>query len=132
VGPLGTITRYTLTLCIVVLARHGERLQFIDVMLGDQPALTAQQAAYQRMLSGDPLEAIEQARSFLKERSVESYYEEIILKALKLAEADAALGRLDDARLENIHRTVSEIIEDLGSHPHHGEKLKELDSRPPP
>jgi hypothetical protein len=39
---------------------------------------------------------------------------------LRLAEADAALGRLDDARLENIqleniHKTVSEIIEDLAA-----------------
>lgn len=29
---------------------------------------------------------------------------------------DAALGRLDDARLENIHQTVLEIIEDLAAH----------------
>ena len=48
-----------LTLCLVVVARHVDRLQFIDVMLGDQPALTPQQAAYQRMLAADPLEAIE-------------------------------------------------------------------------
>jgi hypothetical protein len=33
-----------------------------------------------------------------------------------LAEADAAQGRLDDVRLENIHETVSEIIEDIASH----------------
>jgi hypothetical protein len=104
-----------MTLCLVVLARHVEKLQFIDIMLGDQPALSPQQAAYQRMLTGDPIEAIEQARSFLKKGSVEGYYEEIVLGALRLAAADAALGRLDDARLENIHQTVSEIIEDLGS-----------------
>ena len=115
-GPLGLLLSTPLTLCLVVLARHVERLQFIDVMLGDQPALTPQQAAYQRMLSGDPIEAIEQARSFLKEATVEAYYQEIVLGALQLAEADAALGRLDDTRLENIHQTVSEIIEDLGSH----------------
>jgi hypothetical protein len=48
-----------LTLCLVVLARHVERLQFIDIMFGDQPAPTPQQAAYQRMLTGDPIEAIE-------------------------------------------------------------------------
>jgi hypothetical protein len=77
-------------------------------------------------------EAIEQARSFLKESSVESYYEEIILKALNLAEADAVLGRLDDVRLENIYRTVSEIIEDLGSHPHQGDKKLAKDSKPRP
>jgi predicted PurR-regulated permease PerM len=115
-GPLGLLLSTPLTLCLVVLARHVDRLQFIDVMLGDHPALNPQQAAYQRMLTGDPIEAIEQARSFLKEQSVEAYYEEILLGALRLAVADAALGRLDDKRLENISQTVSEILEDLGSH----------------
>ena len=66
-GPLGLLLSTPLTLCLVVLARHVDRLQFIDIMLGDQPALTPQQAAYQRMLTGDPIDAIEQARSFLKE-----------------------------------------------------------------
>jgi predicted PurR-regulated permease PerM len=114
-GPLGLLLSTPLTLCLVVLARHVERLRFIDVMLGDQPALTPQQAAYQRMLTGDPIEAIEQARSFLKEGSVEAYYEEIGLGALRLASADAALGRLNDKRLENIRQTVLEVVEDLGS-----------------
>jgi hypothetical protein len=85
-------------------------------MLGDQPALTPQQAAYQRMLTGDPMEAIEQARAFLKEGTVADYYEKILLGALRLAQADAELGRLDDARLENIFKAVSEIIEDLAEH----------------
>jgi len=115
-GPLGLLLSTPLTLCLVVLARHVERLRFIDVMLGDQPALTPQQAAYQRMLTGDPIEAIEQARAFLKEGSVHDYYDQILFGALRLAEADAAKGRLDDARLENIHQTVSEIIEDLAAH----------------
>jgi predicted PurR-regulated permease PerM len=115
-GPLGLLLSTPLTLCLVVFARHVERLQFIDVMLGDRPALTPQQTAYQRMLTGDPLDAIEQARSFLKEGTAVTYYEEILLGALRLAEADAAQGRLDDVRLENIHETVSEIIGDIASH----------------
>ena len=115
-GPLGLLLSTPLTLCMVVLARHVDRLQFIDVMLGDQPALTPQQAAYQRMLTGDPMEAIEQARVFLKDGTVVDYYEEILLGALRLAQADAELGRLDDARLENIFKTVSEIVEDMAEH----------------
>jgi predicted PurR-regulated permease PerM len=115
-GPLGLLLSTPLTLCLVVLARHVERLQFIDVMLGDQPALTPQQAAYQRMLTGDPMEAIEQARAFLKEGTVADYYEKILLGALRLAQADAELGRLDDMRLENIFKAVSEIVEDLAEH----------------
>jgi hypothetical protein len=115
-GPLGLLLSTPLTLCLVVLARHVDRLQFIDVMLGDQPALTPQQAAYQRMLSGDPMEAIEQARAFLKQGTVADYYEKILLGALRLAQADAELGRLDDVRLENIFKAVSEIVEDLAEH----------------
>jgi AI-2E family transporter len=115
-GPLGLILSTPLTLCLVVLARHIERLNFIDVMLGDKPALTPQQAAYQRMLTGDPIEAIEQARKFLRGKDVDAYYEEILLGALRLAQTDAERGRLDDSRLENIVQTVSEIIEDLAEH----------------
>jgi predicted PurR-regulated permease PerM len=115
-GPLGLLLSTPLTLCLVVLARHVDRLQFIDVMLGDQPALTPQQVAYQRMLTGDPMEAIEQARAFLKDGTVADYYEKILLGALRLAQADAELGRLDDTRLENIFKTVSEIVEDLAEH----------------
>src|SRR3954471_2433688 len=115
-GPLGLLLSTPLTLCLVVLARHVDRLQFIDVMLGDQPALTPQQAAYQRMLTGDPMEAIEQARAFLKEGTVAEYYEKILLGALRLAQADAELGRLDDMRLDNIFKAVSEIVEDLTEH----------------
>jgi predicted PurR-regulated permease PerM len=115
-GPLGLLLSTPLTLCLVVLARHVERLRFIDVMLGDQPALTPQQAAYQRMLTGDPIEAIEQARAFLKEGTVLDYYETILLGALRLAQADAEQGRLDDERLENIFKTVSDVVEDLTGH----------------
>src|SRR5512140_1645881 len=109
-GPLGLLMSTPLTLCLVVLARHVDRLQFIDIMLGDQPALTPQQAAYQRMLTGDPIEAIAPARTFLKEGTVIAYYEEILLGALGLAQNDAERGRLDDARLENIYKTVAEIV----------------------
>jgi hypothetical protein len=115
-GPLGLILSTPLTLCLVVLARHVDRLQFIDIMLGDKPALTPQQAAYQRMLTGDPIDAIEQARKFIKDKGAIAYYEEILVGALRLAQADAERGRLDDERLENIVQTVNEIVDDLSEH----------------
>ena len=114
-GPLGLLMSTPLTLCLAVLARHVDRLQFIDIMLGDQPALTPQQAAIERH-TGDPVEAIEQARAFLKEGTVLAYYDEILVGALRLAQADAEQGRLDDARLENIFKTVSDTVEDLAEH----------------
>ncbi len=67
-GPIGLILATPLTICLVVLGRHVDRLKFLDVLLGDQPALTPAELVYQRMLAGDPIEATEQAQKFLKEK----------------------------------------------------------------
>ena len=72
-GPIGLILATPLTLCLVVLGRHIERLEFLDVVLGDRPALTPVENFYQRVLAGDPDEALEQAELLLKERSLSSY-----------------------------------------------------------
>jgi predicted PurR-regulated permease PerM len=113
-GPLGLLISTPLTLCLVVMARHVDGLQFIDIMLGDQPALTHEQATYQRMLAGDPVETIEHGHTRLKEMSVPEYYEKILLGALALAQQDAERGRLDDKRLDNIIKTVTAVVEDFG------------------
>ncbi|MFC7554050.1 AI-2E family transporter [Pseudoroseomonas wenyumeiae] len=68
-GPIGLLLSTPLTLCLVVLGRHIDRLEFLDVILGDRPALTPVENFYQRTLAGDPDEAQEQAELLLKDRS---------------------------------------------------------------
>ena len=53
-GPIGLVLATPLTVCLVVLGRHVERLAFLDVMFGDRPALSPPEIFYQRMLAGDP------------------------------------------------------------------------------
>jgi len=67
-GPVGLVIATPLTVCLVVVGRHVERLKFLDVMLGDRPPLSPPQLVYQRMLAGDPLEAAEQADVFFSKR----------------------------------------------------------------
>ena len=62
-GPVGLLLSTPLTLCLVVLGRHVERLEFLDIMLGDEPALTSEENFYQRMLANDPDEAAHQAEA---------------------------------------------------------------------
>jgi hypothetical protein len=102
--------------CLVVIGRHVDRLQFLDVLLGNEPALTPPQLLYQRMLAGDPIEASQQAQSFLADASLEDYYDTIMLDGLRLAEADGRLGRLDRERIDRILATVSEVVDDLQTH----------------
>ena len=121
-GPIGLVLATPLTVCLVVLGRHVERLEFLDVMFGDRPALSPPEIFYQRMLAGDPTEASEKAEEFLKERSLSSYYDEVALKGLQLAQADADRGALNLERLTKIRDAVSEFANNLS----------DVEDRPPP
>lgn len=122
-GPVGLILSMPLTLCLAVLGRHIDRLQFIDVLLGDNPALTPAESFYQRILAGDTDEALDQAEALLRERSLTEYYDDVALKGLQLAANDSLRGVLTADQLQNIQDAVDGVVVDLASHD---------DVRPPP
>jgi predicted PurR-regulated permease PerM len=127
-GPVGLILATPLTICLVVLGRHVDRLRFLDVMFGDQPALSPAELVYQRMLARDPVEAAEQAQTFLKDKQLTAYYDEVLIEGVKLAQADADRGLLDDEHRLRIRDAVAEILDDLGTHEDKVELVPELDS----
>ena len=87
-GPVGLLLSTPLTMCLVVLGRHVEHLQFLDVLLGDKPPLTAEESLYIRLLGDDADQAAAEAESFIKENSLGRYYDEVALKALAIGDAD--------------------------------------------
>jgi predicted PurR-regulated permease PerM len=115
-GPVGLLIATPLTLCLVVLGRHVERLEFLDVLLGDRPALTPAENLYQRMLAGDPDEALESAEMLLKERSLTSYYDEVALRALQLAANDAKRGVMTSLQIQQVNDVAHALVQDLNSH----------------
>jgi AI-2E family transporter len=115
-GPIGLILATPLTVCLVVLGRHVDRFKFLDVMLGDQPPLTPPELTYQRMLAGDSDEAADQAEEFLKDGSLLTYYEKVLVEALKLAQIDVDRGLLDNDRMIRVRDAVIEIVDDLSTH----------------
>lgn len=112
-GPVGLVLSTPLTVCLVVLGRHIERLKFLDVVLGDRPALSPQQIFYQRMLAGDPSEAIDQAREFLKRRALSTFYDDVALESVRLAQEDIAHGLLTADRQETLRSSIGTLIEAL-------------------
>ena len=112
-GGVGLLLATPFTVCLVVLGRHVEQLAFLDVMLGDRPPLTAAEIFYQRMLAGDAGEGFEQAETFLKDHSLATYYDEVALKGLALAQIDASRKVLEPERLSQVENTVSDLIDEL-------------------
>ena len=98
-GPIGLVMSTPLTICLVVIGRHIPRLKFLEILLGDRPALEPHEMFYQRMLSGDPYEAETQARQFLKGRGISTYYDEIALEAVRRAHLDIVRGSVAGDRL---------------------------------
>ena len=119
-GASSTVKRDVLatpmTVCLVVLGKHIEALQFIEVLLGDEPALEPEERFYQRVLAGDATEAADQAEKQLKTQALSTYYDTVPMKALLLAQADAAHGKLDREKQLEIRDTIEEIVDDLGDY----------------
>jgi predicted PurR-regulated permease PerM len=112
-GPLGLLLAMPITVGLAVLGRHVEGLEFFEILLGDEPALTPEESFYQRTLSGDAAEATYEAELCLNEQSLESCLDRVALSALKLAEHDARRGLLDEAQAAKIADTVKEMLANL-------------------
>ena len=112
-GPIGLVLSTPLTICLVVIGRHIPRLQFLDILLGDRPALQPHEIFYQRMLAGDPREAEVQARELLKGRSLSTYYDEIALEAIRRAHLDIVRGSVTGDRLTTLAASSEALVDAL-------------------
>src|SRR5271167_2275684 len=112
-GPVGLLLSTPLTMCLVVLGRHVEHLQFLEVLLGDQPALAPEESFYQRILADDPDEASHLAEEFLKENSLSAYYDQIAIRGLALAQLDVNRGMLDHDQRVRIKGAIDAVIDNL-------------------
>lgn len=121
-GPVGLVLSTPLTVCLVVMGRHVERLAFLDVILGDAPPLTPPESFYQRMLVGDASEIVDHAETFLRENSLLTYCDNVAMKALLMAQEDVRRGALDERRQIKIRDAMRDLVDDLG----------DLDPAPPP
>jgi predicted PurR-regulated permease PerM len=113
-GPVGLLLSTPLTLCLVVAGRHVKALAFLDILLGNSPALTQSQHFYQRALAGDADEIVAAARETLKRRSFARYCDDILMPALRLMVTDLGDGSIGQEQLQRVRATIATAIEALG------------------
>jgi predicted PurR-regulated permease PerM/methanogenic corrinoid protein MtbC1 len=113
-GPLGLVLSMPLTVCLVVLGRFVPQLNWLNVLLGDAPALSLRQRYYQRLLALDYHEAGEVVGEALKSGSVEQLYTDILMPALSLAERDRQSGDLVETQRQFALQTIRDTVEELG------------------
>ncbi|MGH9435347.1 MAG: AI-2E family transporter [Terriglobia bacterium] len=113
-GPLGLILSVPLTVCLMVIGRHVPHMEFIGVILGDEPVLAPETKFYQRLLAMDLEEAREIAENFLKEKPLGDLYDSILMPALSLEAQDRHVGTIDKETEAFIWQSTKDLIEDFG------------------
>lgn len=114
-GPIGLLIATPLTVCLVVIGRHVDALEFLAILLGDGPPLEASETFYQRALEGEAASLVPAARRRIAESSVTDYFDEVALPGLVLAQGDLARDALAFERLEGIHTQLESMLDRLRS-----------------
>ncbi len=113
-GPVGLILSTPLTVCLLLVGRYVPQLTFLEILLGDAPVLGPEELFYQRLLAMDQDEARNIAEEELREKSLESLYETVLIPALRLAEEDRHTDAVGERTSEFISQSTRELIDDLG------------------
>jgi predicted PurR-regulated permease PerM len=114
-GPVGLVLATPLTVCVVVLGKYVPQLDFIGVLMSDQPAMESNISYYQRLLAMDQAEAAEIVEEHLKTHPQEQLFDEVLIPALSYARRDRELGRLTEDGEQFVFRATREILEELNS-----------------
>jgi predicted PurR-regulated permease PerM len=119
-GPAGLLLAVPMTVCVAVMSKYIPALEFLRVLLGDEPVLEPHQRLYQRLLASNR----DAADSLLDDtlRSSGSMLEAAdvaIVPAIRLLEGDYDRRALGAAKRKNVLEHVNQWVE---------ERLDSLDS----
>jgi predicted PurR-regulated permease PerM len=112
-GPIGLVLSTPLTVCLLVVGRHVPRLRFLQILLGDEPAMTPDSRFYQRLLAMDHEEARQVLEKCLEGKTLEELYDSVLIPALNLAEQDRHQNRLEDEHQKFICQSTRELIDEF-------------------
>ena len=114
-GPVGLVLATPLTVCVVVFGKYVPGMNFVAVLMSDQPAMESNISYYQRLLAMDQAEAAEIVEEHLKSHPTEQIYDGVLIPALNYTRRDRELGRLTEDGEQFVFRATREILDDLSS-----------------
>ncbi len=112
-GPMGLVLSTPITVCLVVLGKHVSGLEFLAVLLGDEPALDTEISFYQRLLAGDEDEASEIVEQHLQGTSREQVFDDVLIPTLLLAERDRVREAISESEQQFVLQTTRTIVQQL-------------------
>jgi predicted PurR-regulated permease PerM len=112
-GPIGLVLATPLTVCVVVISKYVPQLDFIGVLMSDEPVMKSNISYYQRLLAMDQDEASEIVEEHLKSHPKEQIFDDILVPALNYAKRDFELGKMAETEQQFVLEATRQIVEDL-------------------
>lgn len=112
-GTAGLFLATPLTVCLVVMGKYIPQLEFLSILLSDEPVLAPPQRFYQRLLARDPEEAEELVDDARTTQSALEICDDMIIPALVLAEQDHQRGALDEEARQYIVEQAGALGDEL-------------------
>ena len=109
-GPVGLFLATPLTVCLVVIGKYVNQFEFLDVMLGDQPALKPSVSYYQRLLASDRPDAIRVVEAHASSKGVDHVPDEVMIPALRMARRDRREGDLSPEMESSVFEGTAAIL----------------------
>lgn len=116
-GPIGLILSTPITICLLVLGRHVPNLGFLQVLLGDEPALKPYQQIYRRLMRKAVPEASAVAQAEIDEKGRELGLDDALGRMVVLAEQDRAADRLSPEQIDAIVEGTDLVLDFLDDKP---------------
>lgn len=105
-GGVGLVLATPLTVCIVVFCKHAPSLEWVDILMGENPLPQPHLSYYQYHLAGNEDAAQDLVELSLKKEGYEKTLEDIALPALALTRREEVLGKLDREEAAEIYRSM--------------------------
>jgi predicted PurR-regulated permease PerM len=110
-GPIGLALAIPLTVWLVVFSHTVKGLEFVGILVDDDPGLREHVIFYQRVLAGDDQEAAELVHEAVKTGSDLTAYDSILVPALARARRDHEAGQLPDAEYAHVIETTRVVLD---------------------
>ena len=105
-GGVGLVLATPLTVCIVVFCKHAASLEWVDILMGENPLPQPHLSYYQYHLAGNEDAAQDLVELSLKKEGYEKTLEDIALPALALTRREEVLSKLDRDESAEIYRSM--------------------------
>ena len=113
-GAVGLVLATPLTVCLTVIGKYVTPLQFLTILLGDEPVLGPSTRLYQRLLAADEGEAWRVLSKARETQSLIVVYDTLAIPALRDSEQDQRAGRLEPGVQEVVIEHLGRMIDRLG------------------